>query len=633
MSTLSVTSISLALKEDRPLWESAGWEVLDAKDLHSLLQNVCTEIAPSKDSLRFLDRFVEKLSLEQIQATIRISYPEHIDALQTAREMVESAKSYLEIVEGESSPTSRTHYTKFLNPLLTIVENTFQGMLEPTKSYLETAEENSSSRTRCGVFLDSLVATIESILAAFGIAELFKPAENEVKAEFRRQKLMMLISIFSMVSAMLIPLIGGVVVSIGILSVLFSIALLSVIYPFIRPNPSELPRAENFTQQIREGKLNVSRGRKEIFDQIANALISSKKVKAHPLLLGPSGVGKTETLKAFAAAIEQGHYPELQGKTVFYFNTATLLANSGMFSDGNKILGRIYDLIGRHKEGCILVFDEIHMAYEKREKGSIADELKILLDPRNEKFPYVVGITTEKEFYRNEAVMRRFQKIVMGSTNAEETTEILQRVLIKDAPFLFVEKDALKHLVDKTKSEIQPAASLKILSKCIQKTSALQTSSLETHVEETRKKIQAHRLQGAIGHTNVLLPYKKAPTFELEHTLLQLKEQLHIEKERRETLFATREALSSLKTETFKTVLKVAQYTQTSLSNHESATLSKFLLMSHYLAPAMEQWIKREAQELHIQTTLSSQLIDETIAEEISSEERAQKMLSEQKSA
>ncbi len=291
---------------------------LSNEQLKEVLDIVTRRIACLDNPIKTMEQLAEIIPLQQLQKAIQIEHPLHIDALQTAKEMLSEALQVLQA--GDERPS------------LTL-------------------------RLRLSAALNSLISMIESILSGFGIAEFFKPADSPLEASWKSQQIMMLLQF----STLLVTIIGTVVGSAPIGWTLASIAGLSLIYPYIRPAPSHLFKGINWTKQYNQGELLVSQGRKKSLDEVAHALLASTKVKTHPLLIGRSGVGKTETMKAFVQAIERGDYPELRGKQVFYFNTADLVKSSEMFQSENKALSKISEEIGRHRNNIILVFDEIHL--------------------------------------------------------------------------------------------------------------------------------------------------------------------------------------------------------------------------------------------------------------------------------
>ena len=240
-----------------------------------------------------------------------------------------------------------------------------------------------------------------------------------------------------------------------------------------------------------------------------------------------------------------------------------------MFGSGNKILAQLSKAIGGHRDNMIFIFDEIHLACQDRETSVIADQLKTMLDPGNKDgFPYVIGITTEEEFardiyQRHSAFARRFHRIPIASTSPEETAEIIGSSALRNGAHLVIEKEALKTLVEKTeeafKGRAQPAASLKVLDACIQKTGEAQKSELEQKVEKIYKQLSFHSARGAVGQGAQLLPYTVQDDEQvkmLEEELAALEKKLNAQNQEFAAFFAQRSLLDKLKKRDFETVVK-----------------------------------------------------------------------------
>jgi len=557
---------------------------LSTAQLKELLEGLIVQAGAGKKGLAKLDLLAEWIPLVKLEEATRLQHAEHVNAIQTAKRLFSEAKYFLKTTECKA-------------PL--------------------------SVRVKLQNVLETMINVLESFLNAFGLAEFFKPAENDMHADFKGQKIMLLLSLFSMVSAILIPVLGASLAGMIIGGTLLSIAGMSLIYPLIRPAPSRLPKGENWTRECRLGKLPTVDGRKKTLDDIASTLIASRNAKTHVMLLGKTGVGKTETIKALVAVVERGDYPELKGKQIIYFNTADLVNNTEMFSYGNQILSRISSEMGRHRDKYILVFDEIHVACQDEDSG-IANQMKTLLDNGKENFPHVICITTEEEFFRDiyvkhAAFARRFKRIAVENTGDPETIKILNNALIKRAPKIILEQGALLALMQKTREAFgadsaMPAMALKILSLCIEKTSETQKSPLENRVEALREQIQSIYSQGAVGQGQALLPYGRvdlAPALEAE--LVGIEGALKAEKEQIERLFACRDRLAEAKRKMYQLAVKIAGASEQALNQKEG---SAFLLLSHYLAPKLEATVRAEAARLSVKVVIDDALIAKVIAEE-----------------
>ncbi len=564
--------------------------------LKEQLSVLANELTGEKNPIKAFDRMAEVLPLDKLQDAIRTEFPQHVDALETAKGMFQEARTYLERTEDKSVATLKS---------------------------------------KLSAILDAIIATIESILSAFGIAEMFKPAENDIDASMKGQKVMLLLSLFSLLSATLLPVIGAALVGAIVGGTILAIAVLSLIFPYVKPSASVIPCGANWTKEYSQGRLFAAEGRKKSVDEIAQVLIASKNAHTHPMLIGKSGVGKTETVKALVKAIERGDYPELKGKKVIYFNTADLVNNVEIFSNGNRILSKIKEAIGRHGDQYILIFDEIHVGCQKKEQSAIGDQLKTMIDPGTGRFPFVIGLTTEEDFYRDiyvehAAFARRFKLINIDNTDPQNTLEILKSVFLREAPKILLENGALLALMEKTAAAYpenapQPSTALKILSKCIQRTGESQKSELEGRVEQVRGTIAALYSEGAMGQGNSLLPYqgqeRRQQIQQLERELEQLERDFVREKEELAQFYQMRDNLALVKQKTFQTAIKVAKNIATMKEKRA------FLYLSHFLAPALEGRVRSDANRLGIKTVIDPALIDQMIQEEHEIDLRVQQMI------
>ncbi len=374
-----------------------------------------------------------------------------------------------------------------------------QDMIEAAKYYYDATKSTSPAwHVRLTEFFEGFISALEGLISAFGIADFFKPAESEIHADIKSQRIMILMSLFNMIVG-LISLFEATTAGLYIGIAFLLIGALSLVWNYIKPMPNYLPGdSENWTRQIQKRGCNAE-GRKETLDQIANIL----KMNRHVLLTGPSRVGKTLTALAFTQAIERGDYPELKGKKVFRINTADIIGDDGgpaVFT-GGSVLKRISEAMGNHREDIILVLDEIHNACRKHCR--LADQLKTFLDEAGE-FPHVIGITTDEEYNKqvknNTAFSLRFDRVEIKNTRDDETLKILSDTLLKSSFKPVVDEESLLYIYEKSigekdAPEPQPSASIKLLKRCIHKTGKTQKSATEKKISEIAGKIDSLRAQ------------------------------------------------------------------------------------------------------------------------------------------
>lgn len=521
-----------------------------------------------KDPIKILDRLATVIPLTKMQEAIK---PDVADALQEAKDMFEEAKLYLKMTEDHAKP---------------------------------------SIKARLASVLDGIISVIESIISAFGIADFFKTAESDIHADFKSQKIMMLLSLFSMISAILLPLLGAAMGGLIVGGTLLTIAALSAIWPFIKPITTHLPaNAENWTKQIQNGEF-TAQGRKESLDEIANIL----KMNRHAILVGSSRVGKSLTAKAFVQAIEKGDYPELKGKIVFRINTTDIIGQKSSFlGGGNNILNKISATMGRHRNDIILVLDEIHMACKNNEK--IADQLKTFLDENGE-FSHVIGITTTEEYDKhvkdNNAFSLRFDRVNIVNTDQDETLKILGTALLRSPSKPIIKEDTLDYIYSescKVKDAPQPAASLKLMKRCMNKTGKFQKSPTEKKTIDISNKILSLRSRSAACRGR-----KKDVKVEINKLEQQVKElQKTFLKEQNELnqLFKSKDLLDKITKETYLSVLKVSNFAQKTLNSKNEIEVKRFLLLHKFLGEALESHIEETSNTLSVKAIIDKKLVDE----------------------
>lgn len=164
--------------------------------------------------------------------------------------------------------------------------------------------------------------------------------------------------------------------------------------------------------------------------ELKNLMITLAQDKKRPLIVGESGVGKTAIVDELAYRIKTAQVPSfLQGKIILEVNPSDIVAGCqyvGMFEDNMTKLMKLCE-----KLDVILFIDEIHTIYgigsTKGKNNDIASMLKHYIDRSNLK---VIGTTTEKEyqeFFSDDALKRRFEKI----TVKEPTEDILYQIVDK----------------------------------------------------------------------------------------------------------------------------------------------------------------------------------------------------------
>jgi len=436
----------------------------------------------------------------------------------------------------------------------------------------------------------------ETVLACFGIAKAFSYSDYSWDTENNLMKPWSNIATFAKI---LTPLFKKENAQKAAAILAISITVISLAYPYIKPYPPRFRYAANWTQLIKQGKLKTPIGRAAQVDEIVQALRTKKKA----MIIGKTGVGKTETVKAFVKAIcTEEKYRDFRDKKVIYVNTAEILSNKWT----ERIIGLI-DEIGRHNDGTIIVFDEIHTMCQKRNQ-LVAQRLKVLLDDETNGIPYAIGVTTEEECNNDirdnhPAFARRFQLLTFDSTTSEATEEILANHLLKKAPHMIVDPKMLEYLVNQSKDMgVLPYSAINVLEDCISKTTAWSARKESSELENLQ-------LQASTKCKELLLGSASKPLSrtDLSKNIQKAKSDL-IEAEGKLKQFSqTRD-----------------QYVQAKAKMVES--IQKCMLMSYILLP-LEKRYEEEGEQLKIPTHLSKELVDAVVEEQLEMQAKAKEAM------
>ena len=197
---------------------------------------------------------------------------------------------------------------------------------------------------------------------------------------------------------------------------------------------NDTPVLDNFgtdmTKAAEEGKLDPVVGRVKEIERLAQIL--SRRKKNNPILIGEPGVGKSAIVEGLALRIvEKKESRILFDKRVIALDMTAVVAGTkyrGQFEE------RIRSILNELKKNpnIILFIDEIHTiegAVSAAGSMHAAIMLKTAL-ARGE--IQCIGATTLDEYRQNiekdGALERRFQKVIVEPTTAEETLQILKNI-------------------------------------------------------------------------------------------------------------------------------------------------------------------------------------------------------------
>ncbi|MBR5918442.1 MAG: ATP-dependent Clp protease ATP-binding subunit, partial [Prevotella sp.] len=197
---------------------------------------------------------------------------------------------------------------------------------------------------------------------------------------------------------------------------------------------SKTPVLDNFstdlTEAAKEGKLDPVVGREREIQRLVEVLCRRKK--NNPILIGEPGVGKSAIVEGLAQLIAKRHTsPVLFGKRLVNLDMTSIVAGTkyrGQFEERIKALLKELE----QNPDIIVFIDEIHTMIGAGSAAGTMDAANIMKPALARGTIQCIGATTLDE-YRNSiekdgALERRFQKIIVEPTTAEETLQILNNI-------------------------------------------------------------------------------------------------------------------------------------------------------------------------------------------------------------
>ena len=201
-----------------------------------------------------------------------------------------------------------------------------------------------------------------------------------------------------------------------------------------KPTKSNTPYLDKFsydlTKAAKDGSLDPVVGRDKEITRLMEIL--GRRKKNNPVLIGEPGVGKSAIVEGLAQIIAKGDQSSL------FFNKRVLSLDMTGIVAGTKYRGQFEERIkGVIKElernpNIIVFIDEIHTLIGAGGAEGSMDAANIMKPALARGFIQCIGATTLNEYRKSiekdGALERRFQKIIVEPTTAEETLEILHNI-------------------------------------------------------------------------------------------------------------------------------------------------------------------------------------------------------------
>ena len=277
---------------------------------------------------------------------------------------------------------------------------------------------------------------------------------------------------------------------------------------------SETPVLDNFgidlTKAAEEDRLDPVVGREREIERLAQIL--SRRKKNNPILIGEPGVGKSAIAEGLANRIIQRKVSRvLFGKRVVTLDLASIVAGTKYRGQFEERMKAILNELSK-TTSIILFIDEIHTIVGAGGATGSLDAANMLKPALARGDIQCIGATTLDEYRqhieKDGALERRFQKVMIEPTDAEETVEILNNIkeryedhhnvtytddAIKACVFLTQRYISDRHLPDKAIDALDESGSRVHISNIVVPERILK---LEEDIEETkREKIKAVKNQ------------------------------------------------------------------------------------------------------------------------------------------
>ena len=198
-----------------------------------------------------------------------------------------------------------------------------------------------------------------------------------------------------------------------------------------RRNDSLLDKfGQNLTAMAREGRIDPVIGRDAEIERVVQIL--SRRKKNNPILIGEAGVGKSAIVEGLALRMAAGDVPcTIADKELYSLDVSSLVAGTKFRGEFEERMQQLMDELRRQNDTIIFI-DEIHTIVGAGSTQGSLDTANILKPVLARGELQTIGATTMDEYRNNierdSALERRFQRVIVEPTTAEQTLDILRRI-------------------------------------------------------------------------------------------------------------------------------------------------------------------------------------------------------------
>lgn len=199
-------------------------------------------------------------------------------------------------------------------------------------------------------------------------------------------------------------------------------------------NQGDTPALDRFgvdlTLYAKEGKLDPVVGREREIDRVAQIL--GRRKKNNPILVGEAGVGKTAIVEGLALRIAEEKVPAiLLNKRIVMLDMSLVVAGTKFRGQFEERVCAILNELKQH-DNIIVFIDEVHTLIGAGGAAGSMDAANMLKPALARGEMQCIGATTLNEYKqsieKDSALERRFQKVLVEPSTAEETLDILHNI-------------------------------------------------------------------------------------------------------------------------------------------------------------------------------------------------------------
>ena len=197
---------------------------------------------------------------------------------------------------------------------------------------------------------------------------------------------------------------------------------------------TDTPALDKFGSDITlaaaEGRLDPVVGREREIERVAQIL--SRRKKNNPILIGEPGVGKSAIVEGLALRIVEKKVSRiLHDKRVVMLDMSSVVAGTKYRGQFEERLHAIINELEKNPK-IILFIDEIHTIIGAGSAAGSMDAANMLKPALARGEIQCIGATTideyRKSIEKDGALERRFQKVMVEPTTADETLQILRNI-------------------------------------------------------------------------------------------------------------------------------------------------------------------------------------------------------------